>query len=34
MSVGVDLPEKRKPETFEFYTKTKGWVDVADQMAR
>ena len=34
MSVGVDSPEKHKPETIEFYNKTKCGVDVADQMAR
>ena len=34
MSVGVDSSEKHKPETIEFYNKTKCGVDVADQMAR
>ena len=34
MSVGVDSSEKNKPETIEFYNKTKCGVDVADQMAR
>ena len=32
MSVGSDSSEKRKPETIEFYNKTKYGVDVADQM--
>ena len=31
MSVGVDLPEKRKQKTIEFCNKTKCEVDVADQ---
>ena len=34
MSVGIDSSEKRKPETIEFYNKTKCGVDVADQMTR
>ena len=34
MSVGSDSSEKQKPETIEFYNKTKYGVDVADQMAR
>ena len=34
VSVGVNSLEKRKPETIEFYNKTKCGADVADQMAR
>ena len=34
MSVGVYLLEKQKPETIEFYNKTKCGVDVVDQTAR
>ena len=32
MPVGFNSLEKRKPETIEFYNKTKCGVDVADQM--
>ena len=33
MSVGIDSAEKRKPETIQFYNKTKCAVDVADEIA-
>ena len=33
MSVDIDLSEKRKPETIEFYNKTGCGVNIADQMA-
>ena len=34
MFAGIDLSEKRKPVTIEFYYKTKCGVDVAHQLAR
>ena len=34
MSVELGESKKKKPETVKFYNKTKGGVDVADQIAR